>query len=120
MAADIHHNITPNDLARDNFPQSQFNLSASWHFVAVPKKSRQDEANWPLSGAEKRRGVDCGEAGSKPDDDGDDKAKEKSDKDKSSMDETVRKDKKIRKEEQEDWDEQVDDTFPASDPVAKY
>lgn len=71
--------------------QSEFGLSASWRFVAVPKEDNKDEG------------------------------KEKSDKDEdTSMDETVRDDKKVRKEQQKDWDEEVDDTFPASDPVAKY
>lgn len=34
--------------------------------------------------------------------------------------ELVREEKKIQKREQEHWDENVDDTFPASDPVTKY
>lgn len=32
----------------------------------------------------------------------------------------IRKEKQIRKEEQKNWDDEVDDTFPASDPIAKY
>jgi hypothetical protein len=37
-----------------------------------------------------------------------------------SLDETVAKDKDVRDAVEEDWDDEVDDTFPASDPVAKY
>lgn len=43
-----------------------------------------------------------------------------SDEDKPSDKELIREEKKIRKEEQKDWDENVDETFPASDPVTKY
>lgn len=32
----------------------------------------------------------------------------------------IKQDQKVRKEEQKDWDDEVDDTFPASDPVTKY
>ena len=32
----------------------------------------------------------------------------------------LEKDKKVRKEEQKHWDDEVKDTFPASDPIAKY
>ncbi len=34
--------------------------------------------------------------------------------------ELVKQDKKVRKKEQENWDKELKDTFPASDPVAKY
>ncbi len=34
--------------------------------------------------------------------------------------EIIKKDKKIRKEEQKHWDDEVEDTFPASDPITKY
>lgn len=37
-----------------------------------------------------------------------------------SLDETIRQDKNLREKLQKDWDEEVDDTFPASDSVAKY
>jgi hypothetical protein len=33
---------------------------------------------------------------------------------------TNREDKKIQKKEARHWDKNVADTFPASDPVAKY
>ncbi|MCD6034826.1 MAG: hypothetical protein K0R63_567 [Rickettsiales bacterium] len=32
----------------------------------------------------------------------------------------IHEDKKIREEEQKHWDEEVEETFPASDPIAKY
>jgi len=32
----------------------------------------------------------------------------------------LKKEKHIRKEEEKDWDETVDETFPASDPTSKY
>lgn len=34
--------------------------------------------------------------------------------------ELIRKEKEVQKEEQKHWDDSVDDTFPASDPVTKY
>lgn len=37
-----------------------------------------------------------------------------------SLDETIRQDKNLREKLQKDWDEEVDDTFPASDSVAKF
>lgn len=37
-----------------------------------------------------------------------------------SLDETIRQDKAVRESLEDDWDEEVDDTFPASDSVAKY
>lgn len=94
--------------------QSDFGLSASWRFVAVPKQVAEgDSTGWPVSGAAQDNEAGRGDA--------ENEGKEKPDKDKdTSMDETVRDDKKVRKEQQKDWDEEVDDTFPASDPVAKY
>ena len=35
-------------------------------------------------------------------------------------DELIQDDKKIRKAEQKDWDESVENTMDASDPIAKY
>lgn len=32
----------------------------------------------------------------------------------------IESDREVQKEQQEDWDEEVDDTFPASDPITKY
>tara|TARA_B100000989_G_C19119612_1_gene294753 strand:+ start:243 stop:389 length:147 start_codon:yes stop_codon:yes gene_type:complete len=32
----------------------------------------------------------------------------------------AKKEKNIQKKEQKHWDENVDDTFPASDPISKY
>ncbi|GJM03552.1 MAG: hypothetical protein DHS20C08_20530 [Rhodomicrobium sp.] len=40
--------------------------------------------------------------------------------DKPSLDETIEEDRSVREAVEKDWDEEVDDTFPASDPVAKY
>jgi hypothetical protein len=34
--------------------------------------------------------------------------------------ELIRREKEVQKEEQKHWDDSVDDTFPASDPVTKY
>ncbi len=31
-----------------------------------------------------------------------------------------REEEKITEHEEENWDKEVDDTFPASDPIAKY
>lgn len=57
-------------------------------------------------------------------DDGHQDHKQKSDKEKSidkpSLDETIEEDRNVREAVEKDWDEEVDDTFPASDPVAKY
>ena len=37
-----------------------------------------------------------------------------------SLDETVSKDHKLRETTEAEWDDEVEDTFPASDAVAKY
>lgn len=40
---------------------------------------------------------------------------------KSKQNKKIRKDEKeIRKSEQKHWDDEVEDTFPASDPITKY
>lgn len=49
-----------------------------------------------------------------------DKDKPKDKNGKPTDEELIRKEKEIQKHEQEHWDEEVDDTFPASDPVTKY
>lgn len=46
--------------------------------------------------------------------------KNQPDDDKPTNKELVKEEKKIQKEEQKHWDDNVDDTFPASDPVTKY
>lgn len=40
--------------------------------------------------------------------------------DKPTNEELIEKEKKVQKEEQKNWDDSVDDTFPASDPITKY
>lgn len=39
---------------------------------------------------------------------------------KTSKKDLLREDKQQQKDEQDHWDEEVDDTFPASDPITKY
>lgn len=34
--------------------------------------------------------------------------------------ELIQKDQKVRKAEQKQWDDTVEDSFPASDPIAKF
>lgn len=34
--------------------------------------------------------------------------------------ELLREDKQQQRDEQDHWDEEVDETFPASDPITKY
>lgn len=106
MAADIHTETG----------QTAFGLSASWQFVAVPKDVPADSSDAPMQRFEERNGATGEAKGEKA---GNDKPT-KPEGDNASLDETVRKDKKIRKDQQKDWDDEVDDTFPASDPVAKY
>ena len=49
-----------------------------------------------------------------PQDNPEDKTEDRTEKD------TIKEDKKIREKEQEHWDEDVEETFPASDPISKY